>query len=162
MRSIFAALIIASATPPALSADPSSVFYGRAIDHEVIEGVRVDCPEERICMDAWFRWRLRVDNLLSGPTLSRRITAATIQHAEYIPKYERSLRLFAVKPIESEEQRVLLGADYYLQQISPAHTMYCFKRQDPSDLSFAVPRTYKQMDSDHPDFCFDLPDGSVQ
>jgi len=106
MRSIFAALILASATLPALGADPSPVFYGRAIGHEVIEDVRMDCPEGRICMDAWFRWNLRVENLLSGPTLSRRITAATIQHAKYIPKYERSLRIFAVRPIESEEQRI--------------------------------------------------------
>lgn len=40
MRSIFAALILASATLPALGADPSPVFYGRAIGHEVIEDVR--------------------------------------------------------------------------------------------------------------------------
>lgn len=158
MRLILAALVISS-TLPALANEPSSVFHGRATNHEAIEDVKMDCPEDHICMDSWFRWSLHVETLLSGPSLDKRITAATIQHAQYIPKYERSLRLFVVKPIDSEEQRRLLRADYYLQQLSPVYTMYCFNRQDPSSLGFEVPRVYRQTASDHPQFCFELPEG---
>jgi hypothetical protein len=110
-------LTIALCSPVFANAD--TVFCGRALGHDYIQEVELPCPPNSICMSNWYRWKLQVDAVLSGPPLARQVVAVTIQHGKYSSTAEEQLRLFTVKPIEDEEKRKLLGADFSLVEKLP-------------------------------------------
>lgn len=89
------------------------MFCGRSLGHEYVP-VEMPCPQGAICLSNWFRWKLQVDKVLSGPALAPQIVALTVQHSNYASDYEDQLRLFTVVPIEDAGKRKLLGADFSL------------------------------------------------
>jgi len=115
-------LLIASAT--IARAEETSVVLGKARAIEFVD-VDVPCPEGYICMDSWYRYDLSVDKVLTGPAVPSRIRAVHIQHADFVPRYRKALRAFVLRPILGAEDRVKLNADFYIDDLSPAHELYC-------------------------------------
>jgi len=112
-------LTIALSSPIFASAE--TVFCGRALSHEFIEGVEIPCPPGFICPNSWYRWKFQVETVLSGPQLSPQVVVAATQHGQYTQQYEERLRLFTIKPIMDEEKRKLLGADFRLIEMLPGN-----------------------------------------
>ena len=130
-----------------------SVVLGRSLGHMHIEEAEINCPPEYICMDAWFRWTIKPEKTVAGPKLSGRITAARIQHTEFVRSYERTLRLFILTPIEDAEQRALLKADYLLRDVSAVHEMYCVR----NSIDLGIEADEKLESEDGERYCFELP-----
>lgn len=87
------------------------VVTGRVTHNEAIQGVDPPCPPGEICMSAWFRYRIRVERVLSGSAPAMTIHAARIQHAESIIN-RRELAHFVLSPISDPKQRKLLRATH--------------------------------------------------
>lgn len=113
MKRIALAILVAL-MPAAFLHAQVTVFVGEVADQAVVEGVNIPCPEGRICMSAWFRWKIDVDHFTDGPPVKGRIAVASIQHGHFTVDYLERLTCFTVAPIERAEQRRLLGADYEL------------------------------------------------
>ena len=138
---------------PAMAAD--SVVFGRALSNSGMTYVKDECPENHICLHSWYKWVIRVDKTVSGPAVSRgRIVAARMQHTSMESPYTKRLRLFVLRPIEETEQRELLRADYYLEDMSAAQRMFCLT-QDPKEVGLVVEGTYKNA-KDSREHCFEL------
>jgi hypothetical protein len=142
------------AAPAAHAAD--TVLLGRAVEQREVPGGDDGCGEltaDTICLGhPWFRWTLAVDRILSGPQLSGRVLSVRRQHTWVVRSYQRSYRLFVVRPIEDPSERRRLGADYYLLDQSEAH--YCISF-DPKELGLDVPSIVEEHD-DGGTYCFAL------
>lgn len=134
-----------------------SVVLGRALKNGYIEDVEIPCPPERICMDAWFRWTVTVDTTLHGPKVSGRIVAARIQHAQFVPRHQKKLRMFVLDRIEDETQRKLLRAEYYLRDMSIVHEMYCLDSETELGIDAEDKLTGPGIQDQ---YCFKLPEDS--
>ncbi len=147
---LLVALLLVS---PMVGATDYISFFGRALKQAHVSGVEPACPEDTICMDVFFRWTIRIDKLVHGRLEGRTVNAARIQHTEYIFADEH-VALYVLSPIESEEKRKLLGADYWLEEYAPPETTYCFLRS--TDYGFDPDDPIKQI----PDArnCFSMPD----
>lgn len=117
MRRVLVSFLIVLMALPCAAQQGETVFCGRSLGHEGLDDVEVNCPENAICLHGWFRWRLKVDRVLSGNSLPSHLVAARTQHGAFRQAYEMQLRRFSVKSIEDEGQRRLLGADYYLMEL---------------------------------------------
>lgn len=132
-----------------------SLVVGHALKNEYIEDVEIPCPPEHICMNAWFRWTVIVDTTLHGQKISGRIVAARIQHAQFVPRYQKKLRMFVLDRIEDEAQRKILRAEYYLRDMSIVHEMYCLD----SKTEFGIDAEDKLTGPGIQDqYCFELPE----
>lgn len=129
-RLAVAALCLASAV--SANAGDVSVVLGSARTLTFVD-VDIPCPENSICMDAWFRYDLSIEKVISGPAVPSRISAARIQHADFVPSYRKSIRVFVLRPITSAEDRAVLNADYYIDDLSVTHELYCLAGT-PEDL----------------------------
>jgi hypothetical protein len=154
MRSLLL-LVAVTLSPIALAAPDVSVVLGNATGHYAIHH-EIPCPEDTICMDAWIGWRIRVTQTLSGPILKGHLRVARIQHTEFIKSYLRRIHLFVLRPINDAETREALGADYYLEDFSQEHHMYC-TGNDPKGYGLANVDVHVRPDEDQPSYCFELP-----
>jgi len=146
-------LAIALSSQPAYAED--SVILGRALSHKYIENVETVCPPEYMCVSAWYRWALNAHTTLRGPELSGRVIAARSQHTGFVRSYEKSLRLFVLRPIDDEEQRRLLRADYYILDMSAPREMYCLDNET-NQLGIAAEDKFTAPGA-RDRYCFELP-----
>lgn len=125
MLKVFASIVCVASVACATAAE-RSVVLGKA---NTIEYANVDtpCPADSICLDGWFRYRLTIEKVLKGPAVPRSIRAVHMQHTNFIPAFRKSLRLFVLRPVEGKEARATLKADFYLDDMSPAHELYCLR-----------------------------------
>jgi hypothetical protein len=141
-------------TAPAFAAD--SVVLGHAVSNGHMDYVENTCPEGYICLHSWYKWVIDVDRTVSGPSVpTGRVVTARMQHTSMIPSYRRRLRLFVLKPIVDPEQRRELRADYFLEETSEAHQMFCFL-QNPKDFDLETKEIYVGL-NDAREHCFELP-----
>ena len=131
-----------------------TIAFGRALSHEYLD-VDIPCPEGYICMDSWFRWELSIDRTIAGPSIVGKVTAARLQHTNYIRKYERSLRLFVLRPIVDSKLRELVKADYHLIEVSPRKEMFC-TNGNPADYGIDT-GVYTLHEQEYEHHCFELP-----
>jgi len=107
-------------------ANEHSVFFGIAQQQLYLENVEMQCPAQRLCMGEYFRWTIKINQQVSGPTLPHIVKAAMLQHAKYI--YARKqVAMYVLAKIEDPERRKLLGVDYYIEEYVPPHVVYCFE-----------------------------------
>lgn len=132
-----------------------TIALGRALSHEFLD-VDMPCPEDYICMDGWFRWELSIDRTIAGPSIVGRVTAARLQHTNYIRKYERSLRLFVLRPIVDAKLRETVKADYQLVEVSPRNEMFCING-DPANYGIDT-NVYTLREQEYEQYCFELPE----
>ena len=132
-----------------------TVALGRVISHKYMD-VELDCPKDYICMDVWYRWIISIDRTLSGPPVKGRVVAAHLQHTDLNKRFERSLRLFVLRPLSDPARRDELKADYHLLEVSPENEMYCIQH-DPSTYGLAVENTYVRVQDDYKQYCFEIP-----
>ena len=106
-------------------------------------------------MDAWFHWQIKTQRVIKGPKLRGRIIAARTQHAGYTRQFTKELRLFAVRPITDANVRAKLKADFFLQDMSVAHEVFCLSSEIEvmvEDRHILLPK------ADGKTRCFGLPD----
>jgi len=154
MRAVLLVLVLAIMAPGAAGA-ADSVVIGRALSNADTY-IELACPENSICMDTWILWVISADQTLAGPQVHGRIRAVRIQHTTYIDSYLRQLRLFVLKPIEDAESRALFHADYYLQDVSAVHQMYCIDHK-PADIGVKADDVFARSDAEHSKYCFEIP-----
>lgn len=139
-----------------------SLVLGRVVRSHVIEDGPPACKEddgpkqpdelEGICMYSWWLWTIDVKRTVGGTALRGRTSAAWIQHSDMLPAYRKRLRLFALQPIKSSDQRKRVHADYYLIDMSPE--MYCLWH-DPQQ--FGLPKAlHIEGSGEDKEYCFDL------
>ena len=148
-------LLMASAGHPASAAD--TVVLGRALSDKYINKVKIECPADTICLDVWFKWVIEAERTINGPRLAGRVVAARLQHVDVTNTFLKSLRLFVLRPIDDEKQRSLLGADYYLVDMSKPSEMYCLWL-DPKTEDLSTDDVFEAGEGDLRRYCFELPD----
>ena len=102
-----------------------SVLIGRGLSNTfVAESV---CPENAICLDAFYRWEFMSTRTVAGPAISGHVRAVISQHVEATPSFVRSVELFVVTPIDDPAVRRTYGAEYFLLALSPRYKSgrYC-------------------------------------
>ena len=134
-----------------------SVVLGRASSNERMSYVENTCPEDAICLHSWFKWVIDVAKTVSGPSIQPgRIVTARMQHTSMIPSYRKRLRLFVLKPIDDPEERKMLRAEYYLEEMSEPHQMFCFL-ENPEGFGLQTEETYIGT-NDVRKHCFKVPE----
>lgn len=123
MRRLAVAILFVASTTIA-RAEETSVVLGKARAIKFVD-VDIPCPEGYICMDAWYRYDLSIDKVLTGPVVPSRIRAVHVQHTNFVPSYRKALRAFVLRPIVSAEDRAELNAEFYIDDLSPTHELYC-------------------------------------
>jgi hypothetical protein len=118
--SVFVAILFACGN---VQATEPTVALGRALSNTYAK-VEEPCPEGWICMNSWYRYRVKIQKSLVGPTASGTVTAVAMQHTQ------RRLRkgvvsLFVLTAIESVEERKRLGADFIIGEFASPETIYC-------------------------------------
>lgn len=154
MKSFSLALLAMTALSGASVAD--SVVLGRVASSKHADDVDVPCPEDAICLHSWWRWVINVNETLSGPKIHGRVVSARMQHTDMLRSAQRRQQLFVLKPIESDEQKNLLKADFYLEEMSAASKMYCLWT-DPKQVGLDAD-AYASREGDDKRYCFELPE----
>jgi hypothetical protein len=91
---------------------PYTVFLGNVIHAETLKA-SISCPDDAFCDWAWVRFKVKISQHLSGPTVGGVVVAAREQHARPNGSpHETSL--FVVSPISDPALRRKLGAAYML------------------------------------------------
>ena len=76
---------------------------------------RVGASQARsFLFDGWYTWRIAVNRTIGPAELPHYISVASPQHTGIQDRYLASFRLFVLRPIASDDQRKLLGADFLL------------------------------------------------
>jgi hypothetical protein len=148
-------LFAVTLSPISVAAPDMSVVLGNATGHFAIHH-EIPCPEDYICLDAWIGWKITVTQTVSGPILKGRLRVARIQHTEFIKSYLRRIHLFVLRPIPDAETREALGADYYLEDFSMEHQMYC-TGDDPKKYGLTDADVHVRPEQDPPSYCYELP-----
>jgi hypothetical protein len=148
------ALLTVAVCPQALAAD--TIVLGHALSDKYIDKIKIDCPADEICLDVWYRWIIEADQTVSGPRLPGRVVAAQMQHVDVTHAFLKSLRLFVLRPIDDQKQRSLLGADYYLVDMSKPSRMYCLW-SDPKAEGLSIDEVFVAGEEHSSRYCFVLP-----
>jgi hypothetical protein len=80
-----------------------------------------------------------------------------MQHVDVTREFLKSLRLFVLRPIDDEKQRSLLGADYYLVDMSKPIEMYCLWL-DPKAEGLSTDDVVESGEGNSKRHCFELQD----
>lgn len=132
-----------------------TLILGRIVDQGIIEDVDIPCSPESICLDSWTRWKIVVGETLHGPRIKGAIAAARVQHGLFVPQYRKKFKVFVLEPIQDEEKRRLLGAEYYLKDMSVTHETFCLSSNSEVGISEESKLTSPNMPGQ---YCFGLPD----
>ncbi|MEP6634618.1 MAG: hypothetical protein ABJA62_10475 [Luteimonas sp.] len=109
---------------PPTNAEEYVSFLGTALKQTYLPNAEQDGPLGHVCVDAVYRWTIKIEKVISGKINGRIVKAARIQHAKYIFAHENQA-LYVLSRIESEAKRKLLGADYWLEEYAAPKTLYC-------------------------------------
>ncbi|MEL6871177.1 MAG: hypothetical protein AAFO81_15370 [Pseudomonadota bacterium] len=129
-----------------------TVAVGRALANSALN-VEIECPENYICLDSWYGWKIRVIETLQGPPISGKIKAAGMQHTDLNQSYFKSLRLFVLRPIVDPEEHARLQADYLLIGTSRVHETFCLPGK-PEHYDVELKDTFVTNEGDGHEFCF--------
>lgn len=121
--SLFALLVLSSVL---FAADEPeySVVWGKALENK-FPGAFPVCPEDHVCMNAWFRFTIDVERVIDGVPVEGKVKAARVQHAEHVIS-EDDRAVFVLRNIKSEETKEILDADYFLEEWSRPQVWHCF------------------------------------
>ena len=92
--------------------------------------------------------------MIAGSTIQGRVIAARLQHTNYKKTYQDSLEIFVIRPIEDEQLRKSLTADYSIVEQSIVDQMYC-SNQDPAALGLRNIRAYSRTENGKTKYCFE-------
>lgn len=138
---------------PLLAFSAESVVLGSGVSNEYAS--TIDCPPDALCMDSMYLWVFDARKTLAGPPVNGRVRALIAQHTDARSKYVRSVRLFVVKPIESDEVRRAHNATHYLLAVSPRYEdgTYCLP-MNPQSVGLEIDASRIARKSDSGYFCF--------
>ena len=120
-RTLFVVLALAwSSIAPAAEV---TVFIGSVQSNEA-SSFQDPCPDEHICLDGWFVYRITVEKILAGPGLNGTVEAAKPQHTQRLHLDGRR-GLFVLTPIDDPERSRQIGVNYYLTEDSYPDPLYC-------------------------------------
>ena len=115
-------------------AEEHLVFFGRWTKEEYIPEAEPACPASAICMNAVIRWQIRISEVISGSPPGKVLKAARIQHALHVAPPQADA-LIVVHKIDDPAKRMLLGADYWVDEYAPPETTYCIRGNEDYGLS---------------------------
>jgi len=100
------------------------VLFGTGLSQRYVPEAEPRCPADEICVDVVYRWKIRVEKIVSGNIQTKSVKAAMIQHTEYVNAHKRQA-LFVLSRIADDEKRKLLGADYWIEEYQTPEVLYC-------------------------------------
>ncbi len=101
------------------------IVSGYGINNDYLD-VQVDCPENTICSNSWFKYRIKVKDIkLGGKKLNGEVTAIRKQHATLVMDKDE-LAIFVLSEIDEADIQKRFNAKYYVHEFSRPKTVYCF------------------------------------
>jgi hypothetical protein len=134
----------------------SIVVLGKLVYNEPMDYVPDECPEDEFCMNTWWKSVVNVQKTIVGSNVSGKVAAAVMQHTWLDAGYKKRVRLFVLRPIDDPNERAKLRVDYYLEDMSMPHQMFCVLDK-PSNLGI-TPRDIYVNEADDREHCFELPE----
>jgi hypothetical protein len=126
----------------------ASVVLGRALTNAHVPALA--CPEAS-CWESAYAWDLEASRTLAGPDVRGRVRAVISAHGAANSKYVRSIELFVIRPLASDEVRITTGATHVVVAVATRtrEGKYCLPT-DPRSLGLNV----DSRQNDYGDFCF--------
>lgn len=100
------------------------IVSGYAIENNYLD-IHEECPTNTICSNSWFKYKIKVNNVILGEKLDDEVIAIKKQHASLmIDKSE--LAVFVLSKIKDTAVKRKFNAKYYVHEFSRPKTIYCF------------------------------------
>ena len=103
-----------------------TILVGRLLRQEYVDDVMPTRCFEAVCMNSFYHYHIKVDDLIAGQPLSRKIKVARFQHAQYLFRSSQTA-LFVIERVKDPSWEQHLDTPFNLVEFSQLEAKHCLQ-----------------------------------